>query len=269
MYIQARRQKGVIFEAPRECRRTLYAVAVRSMWQNLAAFLCDSHDVQTPLIDIWYCSATLQGVLPKEWNHVWNWKEYYDDCCKFAKTLIHLDVAAFKITNILGFNSVIGIFILLVWFIIFIESPASDVMYWNRTYMEEIFLYVNTIPSSFFLVCLNIFCTLIAWVDDCQQWLPFCKLYRRWHLCNKFSWSLSLYFRTLEKWSGCSRWTQAIREICKHEENCFSLSKSACCVCWGCPRRGKLITVDDDYSRCFTIFRTSILPQHSSHFTAL
>ena len=47
-----------------------------------------------------------QGKLPDDWNHIWTWQQYYTDCCKFAKTLIHLDVAAFKITNILGFNSV-------------------------------------------------------------------------------------------------------------------------------------------------------------------
>ena len=52
-----------------------------------------------------YLKRPVNGVLPATWNHIWSWQEYYDDCCKFAKTLIHLDVAAFKITNILGFNS--------------------------------------------------------------------------------------------------------------------------------------------------------------------
>ena len=38
------------------------------------------------------------------WKY-WTWKQYYDDCDKFAKTLIHLNVESFGIVNIIGFNS--------------------------------------------------------------------------------------------------------------------------------------------------------------------
>lgn len=34
------------------------------------------------------------------------YREYWAYCMQFAKALVKLDVAAFKITNILGFNSV-------------------------------------------------------------------------------------------------------------------------------------------------------------------
>lgn len=44
------------------------------------------------------------GKLPDQWK-VWTWQQYYDDCMKFAKSLHHLGVANFKITNIIGFNS--------------------------------------------------------------------------------------------------------------------------------------------------------------------
>ena len=36
---------------------------------------------------------------------MWTWKDYYNDCCKFAKSLIFLKSEKFKIVNILGFNS--------------------------------------------------------------------------------------------------------------------------------------------------------------------
>ena len=45
------------------------------------------------------------GKIPKEWK-IWTWKQYYDDCSRFAKTLIHLNIDRFSIVNILGFNSV-------------------------------------------------------------------------------------------------------------------------------------------------------------------
>jgi long-chain-fatty-acid--CoA ligase ACSBG len=44
------------------------------------------------------------GVLPKDWT-VWTWQEYYNDCTRFAKSLVKLDVDLHKIVNILGFNS--------------------------------------------------------------------------------------------------------------------------------------------------------------------
>ena len=35
----------------------------------------------------------------------WTWNEYYNDCQRFAKTLISLNIPMFHIVNILGFNS--------------------------------------------------------------------------------------------------------------------------------------------------------------------
>lgn len=35
----------------------------------------------------------------------WTWSEYYSDCQRFAKSLMHLMVDRFKIVNIIGFNS--------------------------------------------------------------------------------------------------------------------------------------------------------------------
>lgn len=46
----------------------------------------------------------VDGVLPSEWK-TWTWSEYYADCMRFAKSLVHLNVDMFKITNIIGFNS--------------------------------------------------------------------------------------------------------------------------------------------------------------------
>ena len=43
-------------------------------------------------------------VLPTEWK-IWTWQDYWNDCDKFAKSLVHLKVSTFKIINILGFNS--------------------------------------------------------------------------------------------------------------------------------------------------------------------
>ena len=44
------------------------------------------------------------GVLPDDWK-TWTWAEYYADSVRFAKSLVHLNVDMFKITNIIGFNS--------------------------------------------------------------------------------------------------------------------------------------------------------------------
>ena len=52
-----------------------------------------------------YLKRPVNGVVPTEWK-VWTWTQYYNDCKSFAKSLIHLNVKLFKITNILGFNSV-------------------------------------------------------------------------------------------------------------------------------------------------------------------
>lgn len=46
----------------------------------------------------------VNGVIPTEWQ-IWTWQDYVSDCKRFAKSLIKLDVSAFKIVNILGFNS--------------------------------------------------------------------------------------------------------------------------------------------------------------------
>jgi long-chain-fatty-acid--CoA ligase ACSBG len=46
----------------------------------------------------------VDGVLPADWK-TWTWTEYYADSIRFAKSLIHLNVDMFKISNIIGFNS--------------------------------------------------------------------------------------------------------------------------------------------------------------------
>eukprot|EP01041_Mallomonas_annulata_P013795 gene13795-29328_t len=46
----------------------------------------------------------VNGEIPREWKF-WTWKQYWDDCKLFAKSLIHLGVGKFKVVNILGFNS--------------------------------------------------------------------------------------------------------------------------------------------------------------------
>ena len=38
------------------------------------------------------------------WKY-WTWKQYYDDCEKFGKSLIHLKIETYGIVNIIGFNS--------------------------------------------------------------------------------------------------------------------------------------------------------------------
>ena len=52
-----------------------------------------------------YLKRPVDGVIPDHWQ-VWTWNDYFRDCRSFAKSLIHLDVKAFRIVNILGFNSV-------------------------------------------------------------------------------------------------------------------------------------------------------------------
>eukprot|EP01031_Cornospumella_fuschlensis_P005952 gene5952-7401_t len=44
------------------------------------------------------------GRLPDEFSVI-TYREYWAYCMQFAKALVKLDVACFKITNILGFNS--------------------------------------------------------------------------------------------------------------------------------------------------------------------
>ena len=46
----------------------------------------------------------VDGVITTDWKY-WTYKQYWDDCVKFAKTLVHLKVERFKVVNILGFNS--------------------------------------------------------------------------------------------------------------------------------------------------------------------
>lgn len=48
---------------------------------------------------------SLQGILPAEYTQM-NYSQYWTECMKFAKSLVHLNVDPFKIVNILGFNSV-------------------------------------------------------------------------------------------------------------------------------------------------------------------
>jgi hypothetical protein len=72
-----------------------HAVDVRFIYFNLFFFLRESN----------LLSNQFQGKLPKEYQQV-NYQEYWNLCMKFAKTLVHLGVDVFDITNILGFNSV-------------------------------------------------------------------------------------------------------------------------------------------------------------------
>lgn len=46
----------------------------------------------------------VNNVIPNEWT-TWSWSDYYADCVRFAKSLVHLNVDMFKITNIIGFNA--------------------------------------------------------------------------------------------------------------------------------------------------------------------
>lgn len=49
-------------------------------------------------------AAKVGGLVPENWK-IWTYKEYYDDCIAFAKTLLFLKVDKHKIVNIIGFNS--------------------------------------------------------------------------------------------------------------------------------------------------------------------
>jgi long-chain-fatty-acid--CoA ligase ACSBG len=42
--------------------------------------------------------------MPADWR-IWTWQDYWNDCKKFAKCLMHLGVQPFEVVNILGFNS--------------------------------------------------------------------------------------------------------------------------------------------------------------------
>lgn len=46
----------------------------------------------------------VEGVIPEQWQ-IWTWKQYYDECAKFAKSLVSLNCRSFGCVNILGFNS--------------------------------------------------------------------------------------------------------------------------------------------------------------------
>lgn len=46
-----------------------------------------------------------KGQLPKEFTII-DYQQYWNFCMQFAKSLIKLDVQAFRVINILGFNSV-------------------------------------------------------------------------------------------------------------------------------------------------------------------
>jgi long-chain-fatty-acid--CoA ligase ACSBG len=46
----------------------------------------------------------VDGQLSADWK-TWTWEDYYADSIRFAKSLIHLNVDMYKISNIIGFNS--------------------------------------------------------------------------------------------------------------------------------------------------------------------
>lgn len=46
----------------------------------------------------------VDGKVPVNWK-VWTWQQYWDDCHRFAKSLVSLNVDPFKVINIIGFNS--------------------------------------------------------------------------------------------------------------------------------------------------------------------
>jgi long-subunit acyl-CoA synthetase (AMP-forming) len=51
-----------------------------------------------------FFKPALSGTL-QQWK-VWTWKNYWDDCVSFAKSLLSLNIDQFSVVNILGFNSV-------------------------------------------------------------------------------------------------------------------------------------------------------------------
>eukprot|EP01038_Epipyxis_sp_PR26KG_P016834 gene16834-23050_t len=46
----------------------------------------------------------VNGKVPSDWKY-WTYRQYWDDCMKFARTLVYLKVGQFQVVNILGFNS--------------------------------------------------------------------------------------------------------------------------------------------------------------------
>jgi len=46
----------------------------------------------------------VNNAIPSEWK-TWTWDQYWHDCMSFGKTLLHLNVGAFKVVNVIGFNS--------------------------------------------------------------------------------------------------------------------------------------------------------------------
>ena len=57
-----------------------------------------------------YFTCNIKGHIPDQWK-VWTWKEYWDDCYSFAKSMCFMEISPFKIINIIGFNSVSIIYI--------------------------------------------------------------------------------------------------------------------------------------------------------------
>lgn len=57
---------------------------------------------QRPALAAKYISSA--GKLQDDWK-VWTWRQYYDDCRRFAKSVKFLDISPFKIISIQGFNS--------------------------------------------------------------------------------------------------------------------------------------------------------------------
>ena len=51
------------------------------------------------------CKEKVNGQVCDKWK-TWTWKEYWDDCNSFAKSLMKLDIQMHKVVNIIGFNSV-------------------------------------------------------------------------------------------------------------------------------------------------------------------
>lgn len=65
----------------------------------------------TTIIDEWKRTLTLHGSYPalsvkrhNRWETI-NYKEYYDECIRFAKALLSLGCEEFSTVNIIGFNA--------------------------------------------------------------------------------------------------------------------------------------------------------------------
>ena len=142
----------------------------------------------------WRSHCTLkydeQGTLPAEWNFVWTWKSYYDDCCKFAKTLIHLDVAPYKITNILGFNSVS--FSRSAWYVsmmrypslLIIKSVPSNIPMINWFVTHSAIDVVSHLTNCALTSATSLIGCTPAWVGNCKQRIHFCKLHSGRNICD-------------------------------------------------------------------------------------